>query len=92
MQNALRYRDAAFGAADFPAHSIRPGDWERSKTVANLVQSVTQRLLPFMKQQLSKRIFTARLFLNDIGYLQVKIPSHIAAIRNPGISSAFKKK
>ncbi|MFZ2054133.1 MAG: hypothetical protein WAU81_08035 [Candidatus Aminicenantales bacterium] len=92
MQNGLRYHDAAFGAADFPAHSIRSGDWERSKTIANLVQSVTQKLLLFMKPLFSKRIFTARSFLNDIGYLQVKMPSIVAAMRNPAISSAFREK
>ncbi len=45
-----------------------------------------------MKDQFEKRIFTPRLFLNDIGFLLTRCPSFIGAARDENITRAFVEK
>ncbi len=45
-----------------------------------------------MKHNFDKRIFTAALFLNDVGYLILSMPAIVAAMLNKKISKAFREK
>jgi AhpD family alkylhydroperoxidase len=45
-----------------------------------------------MKNNFDKKIFTPGLFLNDTGFLLLRIPPIISALRNKQISKAFAEK
>ena len=45
-----------------------------------------------MKNLFHKRIFSAETFLRDVGYLLVRSPRIIGALRNPEIGSALREK
>lgn len=45
-----------------------------------------------MAQKFDRKIFTFRLFLNDLGFLIVKIPEIVGALRNKKINKAFMEK
>jgi AhpD family alkylhydroperoxidase len=45
-----------------------------------------------MKQKFSKKIFTARIFFKDLGFLMSHFPQMIGAFRNKKISRAFIEK
>jgi len=45
-----------------------------------------------MKNNFDKKIFTPRVFFNDIGFFLSKIPGIISALRNKQISKAFIEK
>ena len=45
-----------------------------------------------MNQNFHKKIFTARLFFNDLGFLIIRLPIVLNALRNEKISRAFIEK
>jgi AhpD family alkylhydroperoxidase len=45
-----------------------------------------------MKQKFDRKIFTAGIFIKDIGFVMYKLPQIIGALRNTKISKAFVEK